>query len=119
MKIQNIQEKLPHNQVIYSADFINMTEKSYNTILEYFKANKEIKKVWLQGSRVYGIARHSSDIDLIIDTSLSAFNRIKQEMYEMLIPYRIDAKNLKTNTLFVKTAIFQGTKLIYNIEDWK
>jgi predicted nucleotidyltransferase len=96
-----------------------MSEKSYNKMLEYFKANKEIKKVWLQGSRVFGITRQSSDIDLIIDISLSDFNRIKKEMYEIQIPYRIDAKNLKTNTTFVKTAIYQGTKLIYNIEDWE
>ena len=44
---------------------------------------------------------------------------VKKEMYEIQIPYRIDAKNLKTNTTFVKTAIYQGTKLIYNIEDWE
>ena len=112
-------EELSYNKVEYNADFVKMTEKSYNKLLNFFKSNKEIKMVWLQGSRVFGTTRGGSDIDLIIDSPLETYDAIKEKMYKIQTPYRIDAKNLNSDTPFIKTATFLGTKLIYNIEDWK
>lgn len=111
--------ELSYNNVEYNADFVKMTEKSYERLLNFFKSNKEIKLVWMQGSRVFGITRGGSDIDLIIDSPLEAYDALKEKMYKIQTPYRIDAKNLNSNTLFIKTATFLGTKLIYNIDDWQ
>ena len=115
----NSREILSYNKVEYNADFVKMTEKSYKKLLNFFKSNKDIKFVWLQGSRVFGTTRGGSDIDLIIDSPVNTYDTVKEEMYKIQTPYRIDAKNLNSDTLFVKTATFLGTKLIYNIDDWQ
>lgn len=115
----NPRENLSYNKVIYDADFVKVTDKSYNKILDFFKSNNEIKAVWMQGSRVFGTTRAGSDIDLIIDSPLETFDALKEKMYQIQTPYRIDAKNLNSNTIFIKTATYLGTKLIYSINDWK
>ena len=115
----NTRQELSYNEVIYNADFVKMTEKSYRLLLDFFRSNKEIRKVWMQGSRVFGTTRGGSDIDLIIDSPLETYDVLKEKMYKIQTPYRIDAKNLNSDTIFVKTATYLGTKLIYNIDDWQ
>lgn len=115
----NTRQELSYNKVIYNADFVKITEKSYEKLLDFFRLNKDIKLVWLQGSRVFGTIRGGSDIDLIIDSSLETYDALKEKMYKIQTPYRIDSKNLNSNSRFVKTATYLGTKLIYNIDDWQ
>ena len=64
---QNTKENISHNEVVYNSDFVKITDKTYRKLLDFFKTNKEIKSVWIQGSRVFGVTRNGYDVDLIID----------------------------------------------------
>lgn len=100
----------------YHHNYIGITEKSYQIILNYLRSKKCIKKVWLQGSRVFRIPRKGSDIDLILDCPLEEQKNIDKELKELAIPYKLDAKNINTNSHFLKRVAQLGTKLIYSAD---
>ena len=62
-------------------------------ISSVFAKHREIEKVILYGSRAMGSYRNGSDIDLVLignDLSFEELLRIKGELDDLLLPYKID-----------------------------
>ena len=120
-EICNQELVLPDNPVNYDCSELLITEYSYKILLDYFKSNPEIKRVWLHGSKVLGTSSPGSDLDLLFDCSLSAWEEIMYGYEKLLIPYFIDGKNIydEDRAPFVKCAMHLGTKKIYDIKDFQ
>jgi predicted nucleotidyltransferase len=58
-----------------------------------FRNHPSIQSVTLYGSRAKGNYRHNSDIDLMLtapDMTWSQFNRVEQEIDDLLLPWKVD-----------------------------
>ncbi len=58
-----------------------------------FRNHPPIRSVTLYGSRAKGNFRHNSDIDLMLtapDMTWSEFNRVEQEIDDLLLPWKVD-----------------------------
>ena len=84
--------KLPDGPVNYNCEELLIKESSYNILLDYFKSLPQIKRVWLHGSRAQGTSNYGSDLDLLFDCELSAWEEVYSSFGKVLIPYFIDGK---------------------------
>lgn len=105
---------------LYTPSDVDISEYSYNILLNYLKSNKYIKYVWLHGSRAKGNARKNSDIDFLIDIGIEYQEDCKAGFYNLTIPYRVDFVSINDLSCeeFVKASI-DDTKLIYRAEDFR
>lgn len=112
---------LADNRPRYSCDELLISERSYNILIEYFKSYHQIKNVWLHGSRMYGTSTAGSDLDLILECDMSAWNKVSEELNELLIPYFVDSKNIcdREGLAFIKSSACYGTKKIYDQKDFQ
>ena len=68
-----------------------LSDRTVNTILNYFTTKPEIKKVVLYGSRAKGNYKTGSDIDFAVWTdSHSNISAILNELDELQTPYKFD-----------------------------
>lgn len=103
----------------YNRFDIGIYESSYNLILNYLKQNKNIRYVWLHGSRAKGNARKNSDIDLLIDIDVEHKEICKKDFDRLAIPYRVDFVSIQDSSceLFL-SKVLDEAKLIYRAEDF-
>ena len=120
-KISQTRSPLADNKPIYSCEELGITEHSYNILLDFFKSYPEIRGVWLHGSRAYGTSDAGSDLDLLLDCEVSAWENVRKEFAELLVPYYIDGKNLRIEETaeYVNSIIPYGTKKIYDSADFQ
>ncbi len=113
--------KLPDGPVNYNCEELLIKESSYNILLDYFKSLPQIKRVWLHGSRAQGTSNYGSDLDLLFDCELSAWEEVYSSFGKVLVPYFIDGKSIyvEEQEPFIKCAIHQGIKKIYDIKDFQ
>ncbi|MEI8128733.1 MAG: nucleotidyltransferase domain-containing protein [bacterium] len=82
------------------ADFehFGLYEKSYNSILDYFKTQPKIEMVKVYGSRAKGNYSHGSDIDFAVygDLTSSEISHIAYGLYELPTPYKFDVTHYET-----------------------
>ena len=111
---------LPNKNPIYSPNSLKITEKSYNILLNYFKANKAIRNIWINGSRAQNTSLYGSDIDLIFDCPVQYYEQVKIDLYNLDIPYYIDFKNIyiKHDVRSIKSSIRRGAQKIYCAKDF-
>lgn len=118
---QSLQLEFDMSKPVYNCDEIGISERSYNILLDYFRSKKEIKNVWLHGSRAHGNATGSSDLDLIVDCDNAFLQQISDEIGALKIPYICDPagyyneRNIKYFYKLIKPFI---TKRIYRAEDF-
>lgn len=67
-----------------------INEKVYSKLMDYFKANEEIKKVILFGSRAKGLEKSNSDIDLCIQCSPRVRGSVEACIDEIIGIYSCD-----------------------------
>lgn len=68
-----------------------LSERTINTLLEYFNSKPEIEKVVLYGSRAKGNYKIGSDIDFAVWTnSQNVISSILNELDELPTPYKFD-----------------------------
>ena len=111
----------------YDSSDIGIFDASYDILLNYLKNNKNIKYVWLHGSRAKGNAKLSSDIDLLIDIDNSLVEQCKKDFYNLPIPYRVDfacinddsfnSANDSTLQVFLSKVV-DDAKIIYRYDDF-
>lgn len=100
-----------------------LDEYTYNLIVNYFKSRSSIKVARIQGSRVKGQCRKSSDIDFIIDGPLSEDNRVAivKEINALKHPYRIDVELIayinRYDEFFIQKNLV-NSEIFYNIKDF-
>lgn len=96
------------------ASDLGIMKHSYDLIMEYFKSNKNIKYVWLHGSRAKGNAKKNSDVDLVIDIEPDKITDCKNDFYNLAIPYRVDCVSVNESSVqeFLNEVV-DNAKLIY------
>ena len=105
----------------YKSSDIGISEKSYNILLKYLRQNKELRYLWLHGSRAKGTALKNSDIDCISDIPFEKHNVFLQGLKNLQIPYNVDCVNINTTNEFEQNflkKIASDAKLIYRAEDF-
>ncbi len=117
----SVRSALSDNKPVYSCEELGITERSYNILLGFFKSYPEIKGVWLHGSRAYGTSDAGSDLDLLLDCEVTAWENVRKEFANLLVPYYIDGKNLRIEETaeYVNSIIPYGTKKIYDSADFQ
>lgn len=76
-----------------------LSEETVGKIYEYFRQNKDIKKVMLYGSRAKGTFSVGSDIDFAIwADSLISTAKIQDDLNELSTPYHFDVINYQNIT---------------------
>ncbi len=113
--------EFPDNLVNYNCEELFITEKSYKILLDFFRSYPQINRVWLHGSRAYGTCNAGSDIDLLFDCDLSAWEDVRTGVDQILVPYYMDSKNIydKNKKDFIKCLQSQGMKKIYDKKDFE
>lgn len=84
--------EFPSKLIKYDKKF-GIEKPVWDYLMQFFSQNSDIKRVWIHGSRIKGLARPHADIDLIIESPFETFDSIRKSLYELRIPYIIDAKN--------------------------
>ena len=76
-----------------------LTQRDIETLLRIFSKFKEVKSVYLYGSRAKGTHKFGSDIDFAImneGVSDRTISNIREEMEESDLPYFVDITNFAT-----------------------
>lgn len=74
-------------------DKFGLSERTINTLLEYFKSVSQVETVKIFGSRARGNFKPYSDIDFVIYSDgidLKLLNRIASGLDELPTPYKFD-----------------------------
>lgn len=108
----------PDNKPLYTAQEIGLSEKSYNIFLNFCKSHKELKKMWLHGSRYNGTARKATDIDCIVDLENGyPAEDFKTLINQLPIPNRFDIASTQDESEFMETVTKTPIKCIYRQSD--
>ncbi len=120
-EICSTEQPLADNPINYSCEELLITDRSYKILLEFFKSYPQIEKVWLHGSRAYGTSGAGSDLDLLFDCDLSAWEEVFLNIEKLLIPYFIDAKNIHdvSREQSIRCLEYWGTKKVYDKKDFQ
>ena len=110
--------KLADNTPIYNATELDITEKSYKIILNYFKSKITIKNAWLHGSRYFKQNRYGADIDILLDCDPKDIQNIRKEVLQLNVPYLLDVRCIYINESFRKFVALTGNRKIYCASDF-
>ena len=110
-KIENYPDIRPE----YSPSVMHVSLKVYQQLLQFFISHKEIKRVWLYGSRVDN-GREGADIDLLMDIPKEDEKRIVREINNLRILNRIDMHTWRTVRVDKKEK--RNYKIIYHSIDF-
>jgi predicted nucleotidyltransferase len=113
--IDNYQKEdicLADNLPTYDYREIGISEKSYKILIKFFSSIKNLKSVWIHGSRAYNAGTYASDIDIIIDCPEEKYDDIVNQLNNLSVPYWFDCKNLYNSTYlnYLKITQIIGTK---------
>lgn len=106
------EENYPNNRPDYGPESLNVSMKIYSQILQFFISHKEIKRVWLLGSRT----RKNSDIDLLFDAPEDKIKELSIAINNMRVLNRFDIHRYKSLG-YIKNEN-QNYKLIYRAKDF-
>lgn len=118
LDISDKELRLADNKPIYRPEELDITEKSYNIILDYFKSKNTIRNAWLHGSRYFKQNRYGADIDILLDCNPQDIKDIKKEVLLLNIPYLLDVQCVYINESFRKFVALTGNKKIYCASDF-
>jgi len=80
-------------------EIYGLNNRDIHTLFDVFNKHKDIKTVYIYGSRAKGTHKYGSDIDLAImndDVSEKTIRNIKTEIEESSLPYFVDITYFKT-----------------------
>ncbi|MBR1943196.1 nucleotidyltransferase substrate binding protein [bacterium] len=100
-----------------------LDDYTYDLLIEYFKSKPSIKFVRIFGSRTLGKARHSSDLDLLVEGTYPEFMLpiFLKEINELRHPYRIDMIDINTKDTTDSDFVsknYATSEYFYNSKDY-
>lgn len=94
-----------------------LTDMEMEQIRSIFASHKEVKQVWLYGSRARDEHQHYSDVDLMLvgkDVDLTCMAQIDEQLDDLLLPYRFDiCAQHRINNIALMANIHRDGRMLY------